>query len=149
MCCNKVLFICTGNYYRSRFAEIYFNHLNNLKSLSDSPKWVADSRGLGVFHSRNPGNLSVHTLNYLEPLNLPKPSLERAPLQLQITDLKQSDRIIAIDESEHRPMMLDQFPRWANVIDYWFIHDIDKTDPRLALPVLQQHVEDLHAHLHP
>ncbi|MEO1655694.1 MAG: hypothetical protein AAFU64_19280 [Bacteroidota bacterium] len=22
---QKVLFVCTGNYYRSRFAEIYFN----------------------------------------------------------------------------------------------------------------------------
>ena len=39
---KTVLFLCTGNYYRSRFAEILFNHLAGQSKLA----WRADSRGL-------------------------------------------------------------------------------------------------------
>ena len=41
---KQVLFLCTGNYYRSRFAEIFFNHLASQTSLP----WHADSSGLYV-----------------------------------------------------------------------------------------------------
>ena len=40
----NVLFLCTGNYYRSRFAAILFNHLARERS---SP-WSASSRGLKI-----------------------------------------------------------------------------------------------------
>ena len=39
---KTVLFLCTGNYYRSRFAEMLFNHLAAERGL----QWRADSRGL-------------------------------------------------------------------------------------------------------
>ena len=39
---KRVLFLCTGNYYRSRFAEILFNQLAPTRGLN----WRADSRGL-------------------------------------------------------------------------------------------------------
>jgi hypothetical protein len=38
-----MLFLCTGNYYRSRFAELLFNHLAKQRGLD----WQATSRGLG------------------------------------------------------------------------------------------------------
>ena len=41
---HKVLFLCTGNYYRSRFAEMLFNALASRKDLD----WTADSRGLAT-----------------------------------------------------------------------------------------------------
>ena len=31
---ESILFLCTGNYYRSRLAEEYFNHLAAAKQLS-------------------------------------------------------------------------------------------------------------------
>jgi len=37
---NTVLFLCTGNYYRSRFAEILFNAVAAKEGLG----WRADSR---------------------------------------------------------------------------------------------------------
>ena len=40
----RVLFVCTGNYYRSRFAEAVFNHLAAARGLP----WRAVSRGLAV-----------------------------------------------------------------------------------------------------
>ena len=39
-----VLFLCTGNYYRSRFAEVLFNHVAGERGLG----WRAESRGLDL-----------------------------------------------------------------------------------------------------
>ena len=41
---NLLLFICTGNYYRSRFAEAVFNHHAKQRGLP----WRAFSRGLAI-----------------------------------------------------------------------------------------------------
>ena len=41
---NQILFICTGNYYRSRFAEAVFNHYSEAHVLP----WRAFSRGLAI-----------------------------------------------------------------------------------------------------
>jgi protein-tyrosine phosphatase len=39
-----VLFLCTGNYYRSRYAEVLFNSVAGKMSLA----WKASSRGLAL-----------------------------------------------------------------------------------------------------
>ena len=41
---KTVLFLCTGNYYRSRFAEILFNSVAGKMGLP----WQASSRGLAL-----------------------------------------------------------------------------------------------------
>ena len=41
---RSVLFLCTGNYYRSRFAEIVFNSVAERMGLP----WRASSRGLAL-----------------------------------------------------------------------------------------------------
>ena len=41
---RTVLFLCTGNYFRSRFAEILFNSLSTQRGLD----WTASSRGLAI-----------------------------------------------------------------------------------------------------
>ena len=53
---RTVLFLCTGNYYRSRFAAILFNHLARERSLP----WSASSRGLKIGWPGNVGALSEH-----------------------------------------------------------------------------------------
>ena len=40
---KKILFLCTGNYYRSRLAEELFNHL----AIKNDLPWRAWSEGLG------------------------------------------------------------------------------------------------------
>jgi len=60
---KRVLFLCTGNYYRSRLAEILFNHLAKERTLD----WHADSSGLngqadGIVNS---GPLSHFTRQYV------------------------------------------------------------------------------------
>lgn len=62
---NTLLFLCTGNYYRSRFADFYFRHLAANHKLD----WQVDSRGLQL-HPDNHGPLSHHTIHEYERLGI-------------------------------------------------------------------------------
>src|SRR5689334_1202389 len=60
---KRVLFLCSGNYYRSRFAEILFNHFAKARGLD----WHADSRGLAKeFGKWNVGPISPYTVKAIE-----------------------------------------------------------------------------------
>src|SRR4051812_22380778 len=72
---QRVLFLCTGNYYRSRFAEIYFNWLARQQDIG----WSADSRGLAL-DGCNYGPISRHTLNCLTERGINSDSYDRFPL---------------------------------------------------------------------
>ena len=64
---KKILFLCTGNYYRSRFSEYFFNDLSSKKGV----KWQADSRGLNVNpESGNVGAISSEVIKTLESLGI-------------------------------------------------------------------------------
>jgi len=65
------------------------------------------------------------------------------PLRIRENDLVDASLVIAMLEEEHRPMMQEQFPRWADRIRYWNIHDIDKESPNLVLPLIEAEVEKL------
>ena len=64
---GRILFLCSGNYYRSRFAELLFNHLAQENDL----EWSADSRGIIAAASRNPGPISQATLDGLAARSIP------------------------------------------------------------------------------
>jgi protein-tyrosine phosphatase len=130
----EVLFICTGNYYRSRFCEMYYNHLSQSKR--------ADSKGLLADKGLNEGPLSIHTATYFNELGIPL-GIKRFPEQLAEVHLMATPMVIALCEREHRPLMEEQFPDWADKIIYWQVNDIDFTEPRLALPELKKMVEHL------
>ena len=132
----NVLFLCTGNYYRSRFCELYFNYLTKGKDLH------ADSRGLWAYRKINEGFISPHTIQFMNEHNLPVGPL-RFPEQQEERHFAQCGRVIALDETEHRPMLQQMFPSWADKIEYWQVHDIDFTEPVVALKVLKTQVEGL------
>ena len=135
---GKVLFLCTGNYYRSRFAEILFNwHANHQES-----EWRAESRGLAL-NSRNLGHMSEFTIRRLNRLQVPTEQYLRHPKDLAISDLNSADHIVAVKESEHRPLVSRRFPEWRDKIEYWEIHDIDYQGPEEALPHLEERVIEL------
>ena len=134
---NQLLFICSGNYYRSRYAEIVFNHY----AITTRLNWSAISRGFRL-HAQNVGPLSPHTMRALEAAGL-EFDRERWPMVLNEQDLRQAARIIALKEAEHRGMMRDSFPGWENRIEYWSIHDIDVAQPDVALLDLQDQIRKL------
>src|SRR5437764_4729434 len=61
------LFLCTGNYYRSRFAEVLFNSVAGKFGLS----WRASSRGLALERGiNNVGPMAASAITALETLGI-------------------------------------------------------------------------------
>jgi low molecular weight protein-tyrosine phosphatase len=132
---QRVLFLCTGNYYRSRFAEIIFNWQAECRGL----KWSADSRGLALDQCNN-GPISRHTVTSLKSRGIASDTCGRSPLPVSEADLASADRIIAVKEAEHRPMFEASFPEWTDRVEFWHIHDLDCATPEEALPKLEREV---------
>lgn len=135
---QEVLFLCSGNYYRSRFAEIFFNHLADKLKLH----WRAESRGIVAQWSRNPGPISPETLRRLAARNIAVPA-PRYPIQLAEHDLMRAAHIIALYEDEHRPMMDAYFPHWTARTEFWNVPDVGEMDAAAALALAERNVEML------
>lgn len=137
---KTILFLCTGNYYRSRFSEYLFNDLVLKKSLN----WKADSRGLALERgANNVGAISHYAKTALLQLGIELPNDLRYPLLLTGQDLTGATHIIAVDESEHRPLLAERFPQWENAVKYWLVHDIDRATTEIALNQLENQVNKL------
>ncbi len=131
----RCLFICTGNYYRSRFAELLVNHLSKEKGL----KVIAFSRGLTPGHADNIGLVSPHVITYLEYLNI-RDCIFGSPQKLMENDFKKADKIIALDENEHRPLLERLFPAWEHKVEYWKFEDEYIVKPSELLPRLERRI---------
>lgn len=135
---KRVLFICTGNYYRSRFAEAVFNHTASLAGI----RWHAVSRGVAI-HLAPEGPISPHALQGLVERGIPVRHTGKNRAQLSEPDLGAADLVIALKEAEHRPAMESQFSRWADQIRYWHVSDIDGCQPADALSEIERLVRAL------
>jgi len=135
---NKVLFLCTGNYYRSRYAEILFNW----HAVRESLAWRADSRALNP-DPANYGPMSRHTMAALSALGISYESYLRFPLLAADIDFSDARHIVAVKEQEHRPLIEQNFPAWTERVEFWHVHDLDCAEPRDALPQLHELVMKL------
>lgn len=133
-----VLFLCTGNYYRSRFAEVVFNALAPAAGLD----WVAESRGLEL-HACNVGPISHHARAACHARGLPLPEPLRHPQALSEDDLCGAHRAIALKEAEHRAYLDKYFPGWSGRVEYWHVHDLDVCGPEQALVEVERNVAAL------
>jgi protein-tyrosine phosphatase len=136
---KQVLFLCSGNYYRSRFAEHLFNWLAPHFEL----EWRADSRGLLVGQGGNIGPISGFAVDALTTIGIPLAGNHRDPEPLTRDDLKGSVHIVAVKEAEHRPVIVAQFPEFVDRVEYWDVDDLDCETAEEALPYLEQRVRDL------
>src|SRR6202142_3034719 len=87
---KNVLFLCTGNYYRSRFAEILFNSVVGKMGLP----WKASSKGLALERGvNNVGPMAVSAVKALEALGVrADDAMTRLPAQVTTDDLEKADR---------------------------------------------------------
>jgi protein-tyrosine phosphatase len=136
----RLLFLCTGNYYRSRFAEEYWNARAEREALV----WRADSRALGEPPDpREHGNMSADALDELARLGIRARGAWRPPLALRSEELARYARAIALDGDEHRPLVRRSFPAQLERIEYWDIGDVWKEEPRSAMGRLVSRLEHL------
>ncbi|MFZ4483175.1 MAG: low molecular weight phosphatase family protein [Chthoniobacterales bacterium] len=122
---KRLLFICSGNYYRSRLAEILFNHQAAAQGLD----WEADSRGLINAHELR--GLSEHAAAHLKEAGLENLAAEpRDPKQIEVDNLTEADLVIALCRNEHKPMIEERFLSLAKALHasgklrYWNVYDI-------------------------
>jgi len=137
---HRLLFLCTGNYYRSRFAEIFFNSL----AAGGQLNWRADSRGLALdLAGGNPGFMAAAAHELLVAKGIHCTTMQRLPQPATDADFQAANRVIALDEDEHRPMMRERFPAWEDRIHYWLVHDLDQWGSETALPLIESNVRRL------
>jgi protein-tyrosine phosphatase len=138
---KHVLFLCTGNYYRSRFAECLFNELAGKAGLP----WRAGSCGLRVQPDGvvNHGAISAFARTGLSQRHVVLAEPCRLPRQVCAHDLDQADLIIALKETEHRPMLEKLHPEQARRARYWHVNDMDLIPPEQGMREIDKQVRDL------
>ena len=118
---KTVLFLCTGNYYRSRFAEALFNSVAVRMGLP----WQASSRGLALERGvNNVGPMATSAIKALEALGVrAAEAVARFPAQVTADDLEGAALIVALKHAEHLPLLQERFPAWAGKVEFWHVDD--------------------------
>jgi predicted translation initiation factor SUI1 len=137
---KMVLFLCTGNYYRSRFAEILFNSVARKMGLP----WVASSKGLALERGvNNVGSMAASAMKTLEAMGVPTAdAAARLPMQATTQDFALANWIVALKQSEHLPLMQERFPAWVERAEFWQVDDAPD-----ALALIEQEVMRLVARM--
>ena len=129
---HTLLFLCTGNYYRSRLAEEIFNFYITRDNIAAR----AVSRGLGNQwpNPNNPGPISENAKQFLLALGIKTSSPDRMPLPCLAEDLSQAAQIICLSKCEHKAMFEAKFPHFPieNVV-FWEIGDVGVQDVQEAM----------------
>ena len=133
-----VLFLCTGNYYRSRYAEIRFNAIVETERLP----WRAVSRGLAP-SALNVGPMSPHTVEALTRLGIDHARQLRSPIAVTCTDFAEAHIVIALKTAEHRAMIQQDFPDFLERVEFWDVHDLDCAAPQETLADIERRLAQL------
>jgi protein-tyrosine phosphatase len=137
---KTLLFLCTGNYYRSRFAEILFNSVAGEIMLP----WKASSRGLALERGvNNFGPMASSAIKTLDKMGV-RATVEfaRTPVQVTTEDFENADFIVALKQAEHPPLLQERFAAWVERVEYWHVDDAPE-----ALGLIEREVMGLTARL--
>jgi protein-tyrosine phosphatase len=137
---KSVLFLCTGNYYRSRFAEVLFNSVAGKMGLP----WKASSEGLALERGiNNVGPMAASAVKALEAMGVRyADAVARIPMQATVDDFALADWIVALKQAEHLPLMQERFPAWVEKVEFWHVDDAPE-----VLGLIEQEVMHLVARI--
>ncbi len=140
---KNLLFICTGNFYRSRFAEAFFNYLCDVNNLD----WRASSAGLKIHladkKAKDEGEISIIAKNKLLSKGISKEYFDKKRSKLDEKMLKKADLIILMDKDEHFSMIKETFPNYVNKAYFYRAKDIEYCDPEIALRIIEKEIMSL------
>lgn len=137
---KSILFLCTGNYYRSRFAEVLFVSVAGKMRLP----WRASSRALAIERGvNNIGPMATAAIKVLEAMGIRDAErCGRIPAQVTMDDLEKADLIVALKHAEHLPLLQERFPTFAEKVEFWHVEDAPE-----ALAMIESKIMDLMARL--
>lgn len=126
---RQVCFVCTGNLYRSKYAEAWFNNLCIKDGVNDLR---AFSRGLAVQPTEDydhgeaftiPIRLALPTYERMVKRNIPFCLMGATNVMLSAYDCASSDMIVLMNKDEHLPKMQDRFPDHLDKVECYEIGD--------------------------
>src|SRR6185369_9510253 len=137
---KTILFLCTGSYYRSRFAEVLFVSVAKKMGLP----WNASSRALALEHGvHKVGPMATAAIKTLEAMGIRDAErCGRLPAQVTMAELEQADVIVALKHAKHWPLLQERFPGVAEKVEFWHVDDAPE-----ALALIESKVMDLMARL--
>jgi protein-tyrosine phosphatase len=135
---NAVLFLCSGNFYRSRFAEELFN----ATASSHGIPWEADSAGLDL-NPNNKGPVPGLVLDRIESLNIKPMQAKRFSRPADSSDLACAEVIIAMSRDEHYGLMHKKFPTFVFKTKFWDVGDTDEMASAKAFAEMERQVGNL------
>ena len=130
---KTVLFLCTGNYYRSRYAEVLFNSLATKWGLP----WRATSRALALERGTfNVGPMAPAAVAALATAGIRGgEAILRMPAPVTNADLEAAERVVALNREEHLSLVEERHPSWAAKIEYWHVDDAPGVLPEIEAEV--------------
>ncbi len=113
---RTVLFLCTGNYYRSRYAE---RTLQSTTARRAGLDWEATSHALAIERGKdNVGPMARQTIDRSDHRWHCAPLARRGmPAVCTHDALAASDMVVAVKEAEHRTLLVTRFPGWEDRAD--------------------------------
>lgn len=118
---KTVLFLCTGNYYRSRFSEVMFNSVAKKLGLG----WKATSRALALERGvNNVGPMAKSAVKHLQQMGIDGPeAFARMPIAVSDDELAAADKIVALKHDEHLPLLEERHPAAVDKVEFWTVED--------------------------
>ncbi len=118
---KTVLFLCTGNYYRSRFSEVLFNSVAAKLGLA----WKATSRALALERGvNNVGPMAKLAVKHLQQMGIDSPqAYTRMPTAVTDEELAAADVIVALKHAEHLPLLEERHPAAVSKVEFWTVED--------------------------
>ena len=135
---HNILFVCTANIFRSRFAEEVFNFL----AIKERIPAKAFSAGLkvGEYHVRK---IYRPALEQLTKFNIKPKRPNELSVHINEVQLSKYDLLICMDEAEHKPMVLSNSKLNDINFEYWDIIDEPKVQSDVSLPICFSKVKEL------
>ena len=136
---NTVLILCTDSYLAGRCSEALCNAVVGRMGLA----WTASTRMLARDEVRKKAKISPVAANIFDAMKLRiTEDFTVVPKDVTSEDFEKADRVVAVNQATHLPLLQERFPAWADKVEFWEVADSPE-----ALKQIEHEVMDFTARL--